>query len=616
MDELAFQVLGPVTILQEGGAASVGGRRTLALLAGLLLSANEVVPVSAMMDWVWGEDLPVHPRASLHNIVARLRRELGRELIEATSAGYRAVTDMEHLDLLKFRGLTAGAASYAAQGRSAEAASQLAEALGLWREPLLGNIDSPVLCREETGRLTELYLGAQERHAQLCRRLGWHESAIEHLTGAVRAHPFREPLVGELMLALLASGRRADALAVYDSLRCALREELGVDPCPDLQQLHIRMLRSAPPARAARPGRPRRPEPRVISGQARDMPAAVGRLYGRARELDRLTRQLAVGEHNGTDCGPVAIVGPAGAGKTALAIHAAVRVLGLFPDGHLYLNLRGYDEGGPMDTAAAVFRLLCSLGAAADEIPADELSRVMLYRRLLANRRMLLILDNTRDSRQARPLLPGAAAVCRTIVTSRSQLRGLVAREGAHRVSVAGIPAHAGRALLADLLGLHPGVSREAVAELVERCDRLPLALRILAEHAGRNGQTLAEVLNEIHIPDGTLDLLDSGDGETAMRAVLSSTYRALDPVAARTYRVLGRHTTSSFSLSMAAAMLGQPQQKSRRLLDPLIDVHLLQQRGPGEYRLTGLVHAHARECSRGQEQRPFPAAAGLGAGG
>ena len=413
------------------------GRRTLTLLTGLLLSANQLVAVPTMIDWAWGEELPEHPRAALHNVVARLRSKLGRELIDATPAGYRLVTDREHLDVLQFEHLVAAAAGSAREGKREEASGQLAEALSLWHEPPLGNIDSPALCRDHVGRLIELYLNAQEKHAELCLQLGLHASAARQLAGAVAAHPFREPLVGQLMRALLAGGRRADALAAYETLHAGLRADLGVDPCPELQRLHVKVLRSG----ADLPPRPDRPPPsgRPPAAPACDLPGVVGRLYGRTRELEELGRRLAADDHGGADNGLVAIVGPAGAGKTALALRAAVRALNRFPDGHVYLNLRGYGDGAPLDPATALGRLLGSLPAAPASIPADLPDRAALYRRLAGDRRMIVVLDNARDSRQVRPLLACAQAACHTIVTSRSQLRGLVVREGAHRIGLAGI---------------------------------------------------------------------------------------------------------------------------------------------------------------------------------
>ena len=224
---------------------------------------------------------------------------------------------------------------------------------------------------------------------------------------------------------------------------------------------------------------------------------------------------------------------------------------------------------------------------------------------------MIVILDNARDSRQVRPLLAGAQAACHTIVTSRSQLRGLVVREGAHRIGLAGISAGAARALLADLSALPADTPQGVVAELAGLCAGLPLALRIVAERLARNGQTPGDVVSQVRAGDTPLDLLASGDGETDMRTLLSISYQALDAAAARAYRLLGGHAAASLSLAAAAALLGDSARDTRRILDDLVNVHLLDQRGPDHYRLSALVRAHARECSS-RDERAQRSAAGM----
>ena len=349
--DVVFRVLGPIKNLRAGTTVALGGRRTLTLLTGLLLSANELVAVPTMIDWAWGEDLPEHPRAALHNVVARLRSRLGRGLIDATRrlpAGHRQRAPGR----AAFEHLVADAAGSAREGRCEEALGQLAEALSLWHEPPLGNIDSPALCRDHAaGSSSCIWTPRKSTRSCACNSAATFRPP-DSVASAVAAHPFREPLVGQLMRALLASGRRADALAAYETLHAGLRADLGVDPCPDLQRLHVRVLRSG----ADLPPRPDRPP---ISGRlpapARDLPGVVNRLYGRTRELEELGRRLTADDHGGADNRLVAIVGPAGAGKTALANwRAAVRALNRFPDGHVYLNLRGYDGGAPLDPATAL----------------------------------------------------------------------------------------------------------------------------------------------------------------------------------------------------------------------------------------------------------------------
>jgi DNA-binding SARP family transcriptional activator len=248
MDELEFRVLGPVEIRRRGQPVPAGGN-ALTVLAGLLFSANTLVAADTMAQWLWADNPPARPRAALHNTLWRLRRLLGPDALETLAGNYRVVTDAEHLDLLRFRELTAAAGRSAQEGALERAAELLDEALGLWREPVLANVDSPVLARDMVGQLTEQHLNCREFRAQVCLRLGWHADVIKDLSELVRAHPFRESAAGLLMLAFLGSGRRADALAVYGAVRGALRDDLGIDPGPALEDLHARIRNGPRPDR-------------------------------------------------------------------------------------------------------------------------------------------------------------------------------------------------------------------------------------------------------------------------------------------------------------------------------------------------------------------------------
>jgi DNA-binding SARP family transcriptional activator len=256
MDELEFRVLGPVEARRRGQLVPAGGN-ALTVLAGLLFSANTLVSADTVAEWVWGDGPPAHPRAALHNTLWRLRRLLGPGTLETLAGSYRVVTDAGHLDLLRFRDLTAAAGRSAREGTLEHAAELLREALGLWREPVLANVDSPVLARDVIGQLSEQHLNCREFRARVCLRRGRHATVIEDLSDLVRAHPFRESAAGLLMHALLRSGRRADALAVYGTVRGALRDELGIDPGPALEDLHIQIRYGSRPDRSVVSTQPR-----------------------------------------------------------------------------------------------------------------------------------------------------------------------------------------------------------------------------------------------------------------------------------------------------------------------------------------------------------------------
>jgi DNA-binding SARP family transcriptional activator len=237
-----FRVLGPVEVRRDSRTLPIGDK-ALAVSAGLLVSANELVSVDTITEWVWGGRLPAHPRAALHNVLSRLRGLYGPDVIETRRGGYRLVTDADHLDLLRFRELTAAAHDAVGRDSDPDAADLLGRALALWRPPPLANVNSAVLSRDAAGRLTEQYMNAQETHAQVCLRLRRHPVVIEHLSEQVAAHPYRESLAGLLMLAQVRGGRRADALTTYETVRGALRDGLGIDPGTPLQQLYLRILR-------------------------------------------------------------------------------------------------------------------------------------------------------------------------------------------------------------------------------------------------------------------------------------------------------------------------------------------------------------------------------------
>lgn len=270
MGDLEVRVLGPVEVLRGGRQVPLGGRTTLTLLAGLAVAPRRVVSVYTLIDYVWDADLPGNPRAALHNGVSRLRRILGEGTLETLGLGYRLRVDTDDLDLLRFDRHLGAAWQAIDRGRDETALTALDDAIHLWREPLLGNVDSPLLHREVVPRLTDRYLEAVETRAELCLRLGVTRALVEELAVVARAYPLRERIAAQLMIALARSGRRADALVAYNSLRCALRDELGVDPTAALKDLHVKILRADPDL--------------TIGGPRRHMPhrrnAVAGTLHG------------------------------------------------------------------------------------------------------------------------------------------------------------------------------------------------------------------------------------------------------------------------------------------------------------------------------------------------
>src|SRR5215472_6158356 len=338
------------------------------------------------------------------------------------------------------------------------------------------------------------------------------------------------------------------------------------------------------------PGRPGGP---VRSGLVpRQLPADVGAFTGRTvelAELDWLLPDAAAGPV--TDAvGPVvisAVSGTAGVGKTALAVRWAHRAAAHFPDGQLYVNLRGYDPDQPVSAGEALAGFLRALGVAGQDIPPGEAERAARYRSLVAGRRLLVVLDNAATVEQVRPLLPGSPSAM-VVVTSRDSLAGLVARDGARRLDLGLLPAADAVALLRVLIGQRAEADPAAARMLADRCARLPLALRVAAELAvARPDTPLAELAAELADEGERLALLDAGgDPRGAVASVFSWSYRHLDPGAARMFRLLGLHPGPDWDRYAAAALGGTGVAEAGRLLNALARAHLIAPAGPGRYGL------------------------------
>jgi tetratricopeptide (TPR) repeat protein/transcriptional regulator with XRE-family HTH domain len=357
-------------------------------------------------------------------------------------------------------------------------------------------------------------------------------------------------------------------------------------------------------------GRTRRPYPRTVrmladalgvadGGPAapQQLPPAVRHFAGREREFDRLCGLLA---EAGGASGAVLIAvisGTAGVGKTALALQWAHQVAERFPDGQLYVNLRGYDAGAPLPAGEVLAGFLRALGVNGKEVPPDAATRAAAYRSLLAGRRMLVLLDNANHPEQVRPLLPGSAG-CTVLVTSRDTLAGLVARDGAARVELDALPPDASASLLRELIGTRVDEEPAAAATLADRCCRLPLALRVAAELAvARPSVPLGTIVAELADLQHRLDVLDAGGDEvTAVRTAFSWSYRHLDADAARAFRLAALHPGTDFDLYAAAALLDTDASAAGQLLDRLTRAHLILRAGADRYGMHDLLRGYARD--------------------
>jgi DNA-binding SARP family transcriptional activator/uncharacterized protein HemY len=599
--ELDFCLLGPLMVRSDGVPVAVPPGKQRAVLAALLLNAGRVVPVAELAEALWGAAPPPSAPVTIRNYVKRLRHTLGEAgpaRIRTQPPGYLISVSAGELDVSRFERLLAAARTAGRNGAWDIAAGQARAALSLWRGDPLTDVESEVVAARQVPRLAEMRLQATETRIEAELHLGQHRDVIAELRRLTAVHPLREHLHSLLMLALYQDGRQAEALATYRHARQVLVDQIGAEPGAELRELHSRIRNAGAVVAAARPG-PATADDRgpVVP---RELPGPVRHFVGRAQQLAELTRLLdrARAETPGTVV-ISAIGGTAGVGKTALALHWSHQVASRFPDGQLYVNLRGYDPDRPVLPEEALAGLLHDLGVAGHDIPAAAAERAARYRSLLAGRQMLVLLDNAGSAEQVRPLLPGTPS-CMALVTSRDALAGLVAREGAQRVDLDLLPPPEAVSLLRELIGARVDADPTAAAALAAGCARLPLALRVAAElAAARPAVSLAELAGELDGQQQRLDLLDAGgDRRTAVRAVFSWSCRHLDTDAARTFRLLGLHPGPDIGRFAAAALTGTTAERARQLLDKLSRACLTHATGPDRYGMHDLLRAYARELA------------------
>lgn len=589
-DHVQVRLLGPVDVTVGGIARPVSGLRRKAVLAVLALRAGEIVSTDRLIDSVWGAAAPATGLNTLQSHVSYLRRVLGtKAAILARPPGYVLDLDGEATDVQAAERLIQ-------QGTQStdpvQRVAYLQAALAFRRGSPLVDVAGLAQLDEQAHRLELVLLHAEQALAETRLALGEHVRLVPDLRRLVQQHPLHEQCHQLLMLALYRAGRQADALATYQRLRRTLADELGIDPSPALRELEAAILRQDASLTASPVG----PAPDVIPAQ---LPAGVAFFSGRRDELAHLDAVLAVDQTPPTQPTKTVICtvsGTAGIGKTTLVVQWAHRVAHLFPDGQLYVDLRGFDPSGTvLNPAEAIRGFLRAFGVATERIPTGLAAQSGLYRSLLAGKRVLVVLDNVREVDQVRPLLPGAPG-CLAIVTSRDQLTGLIATDGAHPVSLDLLSHSEARDLLIDRLGADRVTAEpQATDDIIDRCAGLPLALAITAAraatHPGFSLQVLAKELTE---DDTRLDALDTGEAATSVRAVFSWSYQALSPPAARLFRLLGLHRGADISVPAATCLANLPPSRTRQALAELTRAQLLIQRIPGRYTLHDLLRAYA----------------------
>jgi DNA-binding SARP family transcriptional activator/tetratricopeptide (TPR) repeat protein len=611
---LRFEVLGPLRAWRAESPLDLGPARQRVVLAVLLLHANKPLGREQLIDAVWGPAAPAHAVNLLQRHVSALRRVLepGRPpwerspLLTWTDAGYLLTVPKGHLDLSVFERELARARGARAARDLPGAREALHAALRLWRGPPCDGLVSPLL-EVERDRLAEQRISAMEDRLEVDLALGHHLDVVGELRHLVTQHPLRERLRGLLMLALYRSGRQAEAFAAFHAARRYLGEELGVEPSAQLQQMHEKILATDPTLdlSAAIDGvlADAVPEARRELPPPAQLPHRIPDFTGRDAELQRLQALTSADDDDLTDGSAliIAIAGTAGVGKTALAVHWAHQIRHRYPDGQLYVNLRGFDPtGSAMDPAEAIRGFLDAFGLPPQRIPVGLTAQTALYRSLLADRRVLAVLDNARDADQVRPLLPGSSG-CLVVVTSRNQLAGLVVGEGAYPLKVDLLPVHEAGEMLRRRLG--PGRlwgEPEAVGEIIAGCAGLPLALAIVAARAATNPQfPFATFADDLRRARGGLDVLaGGGDASIDVRAVFDCSYRTVSAEAARVFRLLGLYAGPDISTAAAASLAGVEVQQVRPALAELARAHLIEEQVPGRYTFHDLLRAYAAELA------------------
>jgi tetratricopeptide (TPR) repeat protein len=442
-------------------------------------------------------------------------------------------------------------------------------------------------------------------YAEVACTLGQPYRVLPRLQVLSDAEPLNELAHARLIIALAGAGQQAAAIRVYQDVRVRLDQELGLYPGEELSEAYLRVLRQD--IRAGNGGRARaRPPSLAAAGHVvpRQLPAAPRGFTGRDRELVAMSGLLERESREASGVAIAALTGMAGIGKTALAVHWAHGVADQFPDGQLFVNLRGSCLSGvPVTPTEAVRSFLTALGAPPERIPADTDGQAALYRTLLVDRRMLIVLDNAQDAEQIRPLLPGSPG-CLVLVTSRNRLTGLAAAEGAHLITLGALTDSESRELLSTNLGIKPARAEPAaVSELIALCGRLPLALRDVAAHAvARPGLPLGALVAEMQDARGRLDVLDTGESATSVRVVFSWSRAKLGHQASRMFRLLGIHPGPDITVSTAASLASVPRGQAYLALTELCDEHLLTEYAPGRYGFHDLLRAYAAERARSSD--------------
>ncbi len=604
-EAIRVQLLGTVRAWRGAEEIDLGPRQRRTVLAVLALAAGRPLPRERIIDVLWPEGPTATAGNAIHTHIKHLRHQLepGRRkrtpstLLPTVGSGYALRVDPQAIDALRFRRMVAEARQAHRIGDWSAVSRLNASASSMWQYPvadLPGLVDYPAVASlVAEWRLLTLWA------ADVAIIEDRADEVSPMLEEQARACPLDEQVQLLLLRSYRALGRHAEALVVYDRFRKELAERLGSGPGAELEELYLDLLRQQQTPRTARA----QPSASIVDSRGTrptpaQLPPDVPGFAGRTEQLCRLNALLPSDREQGLRLAAIsAVEGTAGVGKTALAVRWGRRVADWFPDGQLYIDLRGF-AAAPTGSGEAIRAFLSALEVPQESVPTGLQAQIGLYRSVLAGRRVLIVLDNALDSEQVRPLLPGSPGSM-VVVTSRRQLTGLAATEGAHLIELDVLTGDESRQLLTERLGpARVAAEPAAVDTIVAICGGLPLALAIVAAQAwSQPSRSLSDLARELASAPGALPVLSrSDDSASNMRAVFSWSYRMLRPRTARLFRLLGMHPGPTFSPEVVASLLGATAAQAREALGELSGGHLVMRRGSGRYALHDLLREYARE--------------------
>lgn len=592
---MEFRILGPIELWSDDQRHELGRAKERLVLAILLQSPGRPVSVDKLLDYVWGDEAPAKARSNLYSYISRLRRLLGRieenvSIDTFRHGGYILHADEQAIDLFRFRRLRRQARAISESGDEEQALDLLHQALDLWRGEPLANVSGDWVERTAGYLNAELFATTLER-LEIELRLGHHTDVVTELSDLIVEHPYNETLVGHLMMALYRGGRQAEALQAYRDARDRLREALGTDPGRELQELHARILegdRALLPIPRVRP---------LVTTARSTLPVDFRLFTGREEEIAALLEMASSPVAGDTAHSTVIVIdGMAGVGKTVLSVHLAHRLAGEYPDAQVYIDLRGYDaDHEAISPEAALDTLLQMLGIPAQAVPGSIEDRTAMWRLELASRRVLVVLDNAAGHEQIRPLLSSAPG-CLTLVTSRRRLVGL---DDVRSISLDVLPAADACRLLDRAIGPGRSTTQDDLAEVVRLCDYLPLAIQLVGNRL-RNRKAWSVAALSKRLAGRRLAEIRAENRD--ITAVFDLSYRGLAPEVRRAFRRLGLHLGSDFTLHSAAAAAGVGLLDTDRIIEDLLDQHLLMEPTEGRYRFHGLIRDYARQLAENED--------------